>query len=323
MTVDGLRAQESFLESLSDDVALDDDRFVARNFRLDENMPEGRTKSYCEAVFPAADFRGWQRKHAVFVKDRLVRIGTATGPPAVLDRSDPERCPETFGEEMIPISAVPIALDLSLVRVVGVHSIAQSLGLDETRVLDGLHDPVLRDGIIESWVAKLAMEPVFATLWQDVRDLVPQGEDPPAEWADDLRDRLGLSFYDPDRWGPINVMVLRYPVSSLPFAEDSTGRPLAVPTELDGRFFPPFCPVPLGMGVGRVVSLGEEVMALGPELLHPTIRWRGAHVAALGVIKRPVPALAPARGRHLKLVREVYGRADYGLITDGDLESAP
>jgi len=323
MTSAALKAQEGFLEGLSTDGALGDNRFVARNFRLDENLPDDRARSYCDTVFPATDFRGWQRSHTAFVRDRLVLTGTTEGPPVVLDSADPERCPETFREEMIPVSAVPISLDLSLVRVVGVHSVAASLGLDEETVLGGLQDETLRDGILRRWAIKLPVEPVFATLWQDVRDLVPSGEDPPAGWADDLRDRLGLSFYDPERWGPINVMALRYPISLLPVAGDPMSRPLAVPTELDGRFFPPFCPTPLGTGIGRVVSLVEGATALGPELLHPTVRWHGEHLAALGVIERPVPALAPARERHLRLVRELLGRADYGLATDGDLGAAP
>lgn len=317
MTTSALRVHEHFLETLSEDEVLEDDRFVARNFRLDEVVSDVRANAYARQVFPAEGFLDWQRKHAQYLEDHIVRTAGPDGPPAALDPSDTKTCPETFGPDTLP--AHPVDLGLSLVRVVGLFAVAEALGIEEASVRSGLEDPGLRDGIIDRWSLKIPVAPVFATLWQDVKALVPKVGEPPAEWADDLRDRLGLSQYDPDKWGPIQVMVLRYSVVDVPTTDSALSRPLVVPTELDGPFFPPFCPAPAGTGIGRVVDLGQTLTRPWPELLHPTFRWRGEHVAQLGVIERPLPSVGAARGRHLKLLQAVSERDDYGVATDGDM----
>jgi hypothetical protein len=254
-----------------------------------------------------------------YVEDRVQRPAPASGPPAALDRNDPRTCPETFGPEALAADATQIHLGLSLVRVVALYRVAVAVGEDESTIQSALEDEALRDGIIDRWATKQPVEPVFATLWQDVKDLVPKDGDPPPGWADDLRDRLGLSTYDPEEFGAIRIMVLKYKVADLPEAGDSLTRPVTVPTELDCGFFPPFCPVPTGSGIGRVVDLSRELTSPWPEILHPTLRWRGEHVEQLGVISRPVPSLAAARGRHIRLIQALCGKPDYGTATDADL----
>jgi hypothetical protein len=317
VTTDGLGEHEDFFERLSGEDRLGDSRFVARNFRLDELLADSRAASYSGQVLPADDFPSWEGKHARFFDEHMVCTAPPDGPPTALDIGDKEHCPDTFGPDAIP--AAPLDLSLSLVRVVGLFRVAEAVGIDEASVRSGLEDPPLRDGIIARWTAKLPVEPVFATLWQDVNDLVPDKATPPDYWADDLRDRLGLSPYDPELWGPIQIMVLRYKVADLPTMGSVLSRPLTVPTELDSLFFPPFCPAPIGAGIGRVVDLGQTLSTPWPEVLHPTFRWRGDHVVQLGVIERPVPSISAARGRHLRLLQLASGRSDYGTSTDGDL----
>jgi hypothetical protein len=319
VTVPGLRTHEAFLRILSEDGSLNDDRFVPRNFRLDEIMSDRRAAAYARDVLPAADFFDWQGKHAQFCEDHLVCTAGTDGPPDALDPTDPAICPATFAGNAVASRFGTTDLKLSLVRIVGLYRVAEALGVDEASIKLGLEDPVLRDGIIERWVAKLHVEPVFATFWQDVKDLVPKSGTPPPEWADDLRDRLGLSFLDPDAYGPIRIMVLRYRVADVPVAGNVLARPLTVPTELDGLFFPAFCPAPDGTGIGRIVDLGRTLTTPWPELLHPTCHWRGEHVAQLGVVSRSVPSVAVARGRHLKLLQKIMRQANYGIATDADL----
>jgi len=320
ITVAVLKPHEPFLVYQSEDGALEDDRFIARNFRLDERLPEARTASYAAEVLSAAsDFSSWARRHAEYVEDRIQRPTPPSGPPAALDPDDPHTCPETFASHALAAKTQLVELGLSLVRVVGLYRVAVAVGLDEGAVRAGLDDPALRDAIIERWALKQPIEPVFATMWQDVRDLVPATGKPPSEWADDLRDRLGLSTYDPEQFGDIGVMVLKYKVSDLPTIGSLVTRPVTVPTEIDCDFFPPFCPAPGGSGVGRVVDLGLTLTSPWPEVLHPSFRWRGEHVAQLGVISRSVPSVPAARGRHIKLIQALCGRSDYGTATDGDL----
>lgn len=303
----------------SQDPGLEDDRFIGRNFRLDERLPDARAASYVADVLPASDFPGWARRHAEYVEDRIQRPAPPSGPPPALDPDDPRTCPETFGRHALAADGQLVDLGLSLVRVVALFRVAVALGFDETAVRSGLEDAALRDGMIERWALKQPVEPVFATLWQDVKDLVPATGEPPPDWADDLRDRLGLSTYDPEQFGDIRVMVLKYKVSDLPSAGSVLTRPLTVPTELDCGFFPPFCPSPAGVGVGRIVDLGRTLKTPWPEVLHPSFGWRGEHVAQIGVITRPVGSVAAARGRHLKLIQALCGRPDYGSATDADL----
>lgn len=308
-----------FLEGLSTSAELADDRFVPRNFRLDEVLSPVRATAYVTEVLPARDFPEWAQRHAQYVEDHLVCIGGPTGPPTSLDPDDPKTCPETFGPNAVTSGMDTTDVHLSLVRVVGIYRVAQSLGINEDAAGAALEDPALRDGIVERWAAKLPVEPVFATFWQDVRGLVPKAGTPPPDWADDLRDRLGLSFLDPEEWGPIGIMVLRYEIADLPTMGTHLGRSLAIPTELDGLFFAPFCPTPVGVGLGRVIDLGQTLTSPWLEVLHPTLRWRGSHVAQVGVIRRSVPPLAPARGRHLRLLQTALARPGYGTATDGDL----
>jgi hypothetical protein len=319
MTVPPLLPHESFLVGQSQDATLQDNRFVARNFRLDELISHARGSDYATAVLPASDFDVWQRRHARYIEGHLEITTPPGGPPPALDPADPATCPETFGRHAVTADVAGLDLSLSLIRVVGLFGVATAVGLSPEDVRHGLEDAALRDGIIDRWAIKLPVKPVFATLWQDVRQLVPATGRPPNGWADDLRDRLGLSFHDPDEFGPVEVMVLKYRIAELPTAGSVLSRPLAIPTELDGPFFPPFCPAPAGVGVGRVVDLGSSLTTPWPEVLHPTFLWRGEHVAQIGTITRPVPSLEAARARHLRLLQALCDRPDYGTLTDSDI----
>jgi len=295
MTVPALKAHESFLVLQSQDPMMSDDRFVARNFRLDERLPDARAAYYAANALPASDLPSWAVRHADYLEDRIQRPTPPSGPPATLDPNDLRTCPETFGPDALAVDSRLLDLGLSLVRVVGLFRVAEAVGLDEGTVRSALEDPLLRDGIIDRWALKQPVEPIFATLWQDVKDLVPATGDPPPEW------------------------VMKYKVSDLPTTGSIVTRPITVPTELDSGFFPPFCPSPAGSGVGRVVDLGLTITSPWPEVLHPTVRWRGVQVAQLGVISRPVPSLAIARSRHIKLIQTLCGRPDYATVTDADL----
>jgi hypothetical protein len=173
------------------------------------------------------------------------------------------------------------------------------------------------------WGRSLDMRPIWACFWEYLADVfeIKTGTDPDA-WADELRNRLGLYDMNPRaRTIPeIPIVVLRYPISSLPHLKgDKDSKPIAVPTVLDGRFNEAFCPPPREQSHGFPIYLGK-----GPdyepqrEILHPAIQFKAEHVFKVGRIKQPPPEeLAAARSVHLLWLRLELNRPDYSVTVDG------
>jgi hypothetical protein len=145
----------------------------------------------------------------------------------------------------------------------------------------------------------------------------------PEDWADELRDRLGLYHLNPFKRPSreIHIFVFRYPVGALPrLVGKRDVRLIAVPTVLDGWFSEAFCPAPARQSYGHVVYLGEQPYKLRRELLHPVIHFKAEQLFKVGKLTRPVPTdLTAARKEHLRQLRVKTRRADYAKFTDGDL----
>jgi hypothetical protein len=173
---------------------------------------------------------------------------------------------------------------------------------------------------ISSWLEPRDLRPVFAAFWYGVRDLLV--EDGPADWADQLRDRLGLIGLNPAGGRKTPVLVFRYPLRLVPklTAVRVDSRALAVPTVLDGEWSEGFCPAPAGQAVGYAMDLAAELEDRAPEVVHPFVRFGVKHLYRIGYIgKRVANDLSKARFAHLLWLQGVSGRSDYGLMTDGDL----
>lgn len=178
--------------------------------------------------------------------------------------------------------------------------------------------------VIEQWQASLGMWPTFAAFWEDLRDLWEPGDR--ADWADELRDWLGLLHLNP---GPrtlpeIDIVVFRYPVSAVPKlvgTGSSSIRPLVPPTVLDGRFSTAFCPAPTGYPNGYTVALNDHCEPVRSEIRHPNAKFRASHVWRVGSIRRTIDVgkLAEFRAYHLEVLREHAGRGDYAEQTDADI----
>jgi hypothetical protein len=172
---------------------------------------------------------------------------------------------------------------------------------------------------ISSWLEVRDLRPVFAAFWYGVRDLLEGG---PADWADQLRDRMGLIRFKPAGGRKIPVLIFRYPLSLVPKVTAVRGdlRALVVPTVLDGEWSEAFCPVPAGQAVGFSVDLAAGLDHRAQEVVHPFVRFGVEHLYQIGYIGKRVPDdLSEARLAHLLWVQGVSGRPDYALMTDGDL----
>jgi hypothetical protein len=247
----------------------------------------------------------------------------------VVDPEDELLCPETF-RHIDPASPFLRAdKKMRLVRVERLKSIAKGCGQDpgflrgliERHLAGDGEARRLLDGALRTWSRKNDLRPVFASFFDDIQGLLKETGD---DWADRLRDGLGLAHHDPEERGAVDVVLFRYPIQLVPRLKEtprSQRRPLVPPTVLDGGFSHAFCPAPRGGYTGHVVDLAAEEEEPLREVLHPQPEWRAEHVWRLGTIRRRVRLenLGMARALHLINIRRLTDRKDYGKTTDRDL----
>lgn len=181
------------------------------------------------------------------------------------------------------------------------------------------------DSALQLWNENIQSRPTFAAFWEDIRELWEPADQP--DWADQLRDWLGLAHLSPDLRGlrEIDVIAFRYPVSAVPklmgTVTPGASRPLVAPTVLDGEFSHAFCPSPKGQLTGHTVALNEQCDRIRQEILHPNVEFRVSHVWRMGTIRRKIDfdRLATFRGYHLLALRDYAGRPDYADQTDADI----
>jgi len=312
-------------------------RFSARNFLLDEGIVSPRVDSYAElaAMAEHGSVEDWLGAHGAYLAERVFRQPSGDGLPMSLDPADEISCPETF--RFIDPASPFLTTDprAHLIRIERLDFVADFAGIarDELRRLAeavvGPEEPKpvrkLND-VLAAWARNIEARPVFAAFLEDVLDLFADGS---SDWADTLRDSLGLLHFDPSASGAagargLDILVFLYRVSEvsrlLGGARDY--RPLVPPTVLDGRPSPAFLPAPAGSLTGHAVDLSAAAKHPRREVLHPSIPFQAKHLWKVGTIRRPAEPenLAEARGVHLWLVRGVSGRGDYALGTDGDLK---
>lgn len=111
----------------------------------------------------------------------------------------------------------------------------------------------------EVWNDMRDLRPAFSTLLSEVTDELGQDD-----WADALRDRLGLAHYSPTG-SPEPVALCRYSVSDV-HREAKTRSPLTMPTVLDSGPWEYYFPAPKSLRFGRA-------MALTPCEGEKTLRW--------------------------------------------------
>ena len=312
--------------------------FVARNFLLDENVLEERVASYADSgcVQDHDEYSSWVVAHERYLREKVFRNKLDGAHITSLDPDDPETCPETFRH--LDTSSLFIHSDskLHLLRLEQIEPIARDSGVPEQGILKLAHEVVASqwndtgacealNDILAKWDDRREMRPVFTGYWDDLHHLFrddPDHDEP--DWADQLRDRLGLVHLHPAlRDGrPIKVIVMRYPVTAVPkLRRMNNARPLVPPTVLDWHHSSAFCPAPRDTNTGFTVDLGMNTAPSCREVLHPTVRFEAKHVWRAGEIRTTVSEdqLAEARAWHILCVREVAGRPDYAVGTDEDL----
>jgi hypothetical protein len=301
-----------------EDVADGEDRFPARNFRLDEGVPSNRAVTY-EGVVRSPTWERWPAAHRSYL-ERHVEWRVGRIPPPFVDEAS-RATPETFGRESLCGDFGQMSARTDLIRVTTPWHIARDARLAPADVSRALDRPGALDPILRMASSKRERLPEFVAIWDDVADLLPsESAQAPLDWADRLRDRLGLSHYAPRTGQAQVIMVFVFPVARIPkFIGLGGNRALVVPTVLDARLFPAFCPAPTGTRAGRVVDLGSELEPPRRELLIPPVELRESDLFRVGAVNEPAPALTEPRAAHILMIRDEYSRPDYAAATDADL----
>jgi len=324
----------TFLEAISNDDT--QYRFAARNFLLDEGVMPARCDSYRSsgAADAHADCHAWRGQHEKYLYQQVYRPGPGSGVPVRLEQSDEDLCPETF-RFVNPNS--PFAYSdkgLHLIRTEELSFIARYSGVPEDRLKDLAQDVAEHgtsaksfaefESSLRTWTKKIELRPVFAAFWEDLADLfgTTPGNDV-SDWANRLRDRLGLAHYDPaQRGSSIDVLVFRYEIGCLAQIREfgPNVRALVSPTVLDGNLSYAFCPAPAGAKTGYTLDL-SGANTPRREVLHPTLAFRARHLWRIGTITEPVDlsSFETLRGLHLLWLQGQTGVTDYAVDTDGDL----
>lgn len=313
--------------------------FPARNFLLDEGVADERYASYGASggIADHPDYKAWKMAHEAYLAEMVQVPRPDTGVLRTLDPSDPDMFPETF--RFIDPSSAFLSSDTAmlLLRVVDIKFIANrsDVAVDTIKTLaekviasDWARDASYQElsDVLEAWPLSPDVDarPVFSGYWAELSGLF--GDTPAldtADWADELRNRLGLVHLNPaPRSGrPISVIVFRYPIKGIPklAGAPKNTRPLVAPTVLDSTFSSAFCPSPRGGLTGHTVDFGRDSVGPCREVLHPAIKFEAEHVWRVGEIRTSVTdnMLKDARQWHLMCIRDSTDRPDYAKETDG------
>jgi hypothetical protein len=322
----------NFLDAFEESEQGSDARFVGRNFKLDERLPQERVATYGDvAESSLSDLREWYVAHGDYCAAALQIEQPPGGLPRDINPEDAGTCAESFRFDGASESVGRIDPSVDLVRVERLSVIADAAGVLESGVIDRFtlaapphRDPDAKrwaDAVLGRWSRTRDLRPCWTTFWEDCADALESGRSDDG-WADEMASRLGLAHLDPLISGrPIPIVVFRYPVRIVPTRSGSAKhRALAYPTVLDGPFSTAFCPAPREMKWGRAVDLRAEGHDPRRELIHPPVRLHDEHLWKVGVLEGQARAsLGEARGLHVVWLQLQCDRTDFGHTTDRDL----
>jgi hypothetical protein len=276
-----------------------DDRAEADNLWFEERVSAERRRAFEAAATDVRDPATFKRRHIDYFRDFVAT----------------DRVPHTFTAEYNPADLGPIDEDQRIVRLESLTTPlrAQSLTLAQLQeaAANGWNDVI--DGFLDEWNRSRDHRPAFAAFRGEVFGEVTDD----AEWANRLRDRLGLAHYDCTK-GPEPVALMGYTVREVlrQAARAGPGCTFTSPTVLDTGPWPYFYPAPAQIRCGRTMSLFQvkDDSELFCEILHVRLTFRRQHIVRLGEITRPVPDfdLKALRNHHLLALQIASGRDDFG-----------
>ncbi len=302
-----------------------EERAQAENFLWDERPPAAGIDLYRNFVNtgPVTDLDDWTDRHRNYVSEHLEIAPDAPEAPWAFRAANDANRLRLIDSRLYLIRVEEASWPCSLIGIS-----TTELGQHIQKFHAG--DPAAKDLLerfIATWNSKRDQRPQFATTELEVKEILDSGE---RDWAEQLRDRLGLGHYSPLPGGPPEeILVMRYTVAEvLAAAGSALGHP-AIPTVLDSPlscyFFPSPIPAPTagdnpyyGHTVNLAPVVSENAYQIGVELLHPRLDYRPEHLLRLGVIARPVTMpLEQARRFHLPWLQLASDRDDFALTPTG------
>jgi hypothetical protein len=301
-------------------------RAYAHNFHFEERLTAGRREKYEEALaLRGSSLKVLNKAHVDFISKHI-------NVAALSDISDP------FDHVNQDATIAPLQPTQRLARIEDLSGWMDSGVFPKDGGALARTVRVARNGSSESgdpakaeaedalsayvgiWNAKRDGRPGFAALYDEVRDDL--GSD---DWAERLRDQLGLGHLTGSEAEPRPVALMIYTVSDVlkPLAAtpDQKSYAFCAPTVIDSRFNEYFFPSPrpkaaIDISYGRTVDLASVVpeRKLVCEMLHRPFRYRQEHIARIGWIRSGLPnnEIWDLRNAHLRRLRGETGRDSFG-----------
>ena len=284
-----------------------EERTIAENFILEERLTETREDSYANYITSPQELDYWNKEHENYLSYKIKLLQGQGTPETFADLNSPNLLPE-------------IEQDQFLVRLENLAELAKIAQYDNdvallidyiTRFLEDRTDQDAVD-VIEKFLSDCNryrdLRPTFVGFWGEVKNLLDEND---KHWPNKLRDCLGLGHFDPMNGEPIPVLLLRYRVADVVAAKYEERNFAAIPTVLDSRMSPFFCPTPRqSWNEGQTLDLRpgtENDYAFGCEILHRYIEYNISYICRFGwITESPGKTFEEARRIHLEYLQDDF-----------------
>lgn len=299
-------------------------RARAENALFEERLAGGRYDAYCNACNPAEEtMEAWVTAHTDYLREsvwiELPETFTSLNSAAAL----PPSVTSDLGADQFLFRVESLDCALTQTKVTSLPDLEDLLAIYRNERTGGHVDQAAAKAALEEVCDSLnrnpnAVRPRFAAFAEELVDDAETGE-----WADRLRDRLGMAHMVPtDSYGPRPVALMRYPIRAVMdrARRQNAANALAVPTHLDGEPCEYFHPAPSQALCGRTLNLmgNPECDRFASEILHLRIDYTPQDFFKVGAITtRPdlsSTRLAELREGHLFCLRYLNDREDFGAL---------
>lgn len=299
-----------------------DERAIYENFAVEERVTAARLQRYRDAqgASPLPNLDAfWQQHRTRYLNEhQFVEKNEGT-------------VPDTFNAALNGLNFWPdIDDNVVLYRLEEVSWALKGSSVDQSELERSIGEATAKLGsmpdtarsllqrVVDEWNDRRNLYPSFATTADEVVDLLAE-----PDWANRLRDHLGLGHFNPVSTAPIAVLLMRYTAKEVRAARAARTQGFCIPTILDGTLNPCFFPTPARAGVegavyeqGRAVNLApahtESDYRMGLELIHSYLDYRPEHIVRWGLISRQHQAdLAQRRRWHLSWLQLNCDRDDF------------
>ena len=306
----------------TDPVLSAEERAVYENFAIEERVVDARLQHYGRALRQASMLgldAFWQQHRTRYLDEHQ------------FVEKDDGAVPDTFNVALNGSNFwTGIDDNVALYRLEQVSWALKGSSVDQIELERSIHEANAKSGpmpdtartllqrVVDEWNDRRNLYPSFATTADEVVDLLAE-----PDWANRLRDHLGLGHLNPAPGHTEVVLLMRYTVKEVLAARAARTQGFCIPTVLDGTPNPWFFPTPARAGTegavyeqGRAVNLApartESDYSMGLELIHSYLDYRPEHIVRWGVVSGARRAhIAQRRRWHLSWLQLNCDRDDF------------